>query len=184
MNHVRDFPLEEGHSFPPNKEALQLHIVKEENLDAVWITLKRSNYGEAEAVGQNMDPFIVSARYDSVKTQSQIVQTCITHNGQHLNVPPQKEGKKTKGQDIAPLPLIYAHDLPPPEQNKIVTDMSDNENIVGEEGDPDSLLKDDPDALQFEMLENDLFLRQSIHQWIPMSSYDCGGTIPQNFLTE
>ena len=43
INHVRDHPLEEEHTFLPDKIALQLCIVEEVNLFGVRITFKRSN---------------------------------------------------------------------------------------------------------------------------------------------
>jgi len=78
---VRDFPLEEGHTFPPNKVALQLHIVEEANLCAVWIKLERSDNTQVCVFGLNGDPFIVSARHDGIRTKSWVVQTCIMRSG-------------------------------------------------------------------------------------------------------
>ncbi len=89
-----------------------------------------------------MDLFIVSATYDSAKMQSWIVGTCITVSGRHIT-------------NKDPFPPVSVHDLPPPGQNKIVADIFDNKNIVGEEGDPDGSFKGDPDTPQIDIFEDD-----------------------------
>ena len=151
MTHVRLHPLEEGHTFPRNKIALQLRIVEEANLFGVRIAFKRSDNCQVLANGNNMDPFVVSAAYVS-KTQSWVVGTCITRSGRHIYVPPKKKQRETNRKQKDPLPPVSVHDLLPPEENEIVAGAFDNDQIVGEEGDPDELLKGGPEL----DLENDL----------------------------
>ena len=115
MTHVRLHPLEEGHTFPRNKIALQLRIVEEANLFGVRITFKRSDNCQVLAKGNKIDPFIVSATYVS-KTQSWIVGTCITRSGRHIYVPPEKKDRKTNCKPKDQLPPVSVHDLPPPEK--------------------------------------------------------------------
>lgn len=144
MTHVRLHPLEEGHTFPRNEIALQLRIVEEANLFGVRIAFKRSDNCQVLANGNNMDPFVVSAAYVS-KTQSWLVGTCITRSGRNIYVPPKKKEREKNCKHKDPLPPVSVHDLLPPEENEIVAGVFDNDQIVGEEGDSDELLKGGPE---------------------------------------
>jgi hypothetical protein len=118
MNHVRDHSIEEGHTFPRDKIALQLHIVEEASLFGVRFLFRRSNNCQVLAKGNNFNPFIVCASFDSSKTQSWIVGTCITHSGRHIYVPPDQAQLVRKGKPKAQLPPVSIHDLPPPEKKR------------------------------------------------------------------
>ena len=133
------------------------------------ITFKRSDNCQVLAKGNKIDPFIVSATYVS-KTQSWIVGTCITRSGRHIYVPPEKKDRKTNCKPKDQLPPVSVHDLPPPEKNEIVADAFDE--IFGEEGNPDELLKGRPE-LDLENAENafeDLDEREELGDDVRMPS--------------
>ena len=103
---------------------------------------ERSDSTQICVIGLNGNPFIVSARYDGIKTNSWVVQSCIMHSGWHIYEPPDTKGPKNKGSmpaEKVPLPPVLVHDLPPPNLNETVGDTFDNDIILArEEGNPEA----------------------------------------------